>query len=60
MGKLARMFVTTDASVFAFFSEVCYSGDPLQMLIRETRGGEAMEIKRGEGSTLPNSGQRVL
>ena len=55
-GKLAPMFVTTDASVFAFFSEVCYSGDPFTTLIRETRQGVTKELKRGEGHTLPYAG----
>ena len=55
-GKLAPMFVTTDASVFAFFSEVCYSGDPFTTLIRETRQGMTKELKRGAGHTLPYAG----
>lgn len=52
-GKLAPMFVTEDASVFAFFSEVCYTGDPFAVLIRETRGGETREIRPKEGSVAP-------
>lgn len=52
-GKLAPMFVTEDASVFAFFAEVCYSGDPFATIIRETRRGVSREIKRGAGDTLP-------
>ena len=28
------MFVNTDASVYAFFGEVCYSGDPFTTLIK--------------------------
>ncbi len=52
-GKLAPMFVTEKGSVFAFFSEVCYSGDPFQTLIRETRGSETKEVKKGEGTTVP-------
>ncbi len=47
------MFVTTDSSVFAFFNEVRYSGDPFAVLVRETRGGDTREIKRGDGATLP-------
>ena len=58
-GKLAPMFVTADSPVFAFFSEVCYSGDPFQTLIRETRGTETKEIKKGEGGTWPYLGGRV-
>lgn len=57
-GKLAPMFVTTDSSVFAFFNEVCYSGDPFAVLIRETRGGVTRKIKRGDGTTLPYDGDQ--
>ena len=54
-GKLAPMFVTDNASVFTFFNEVCYSGDPFETLIRETRGTETKTVKRGEGMTAPYS-----
>ena len=37
-GKLAPMFVNEDSRVFAFFAEVCYSGDPFEIVVRETRG----------------------
>ena len=56
-GKLAPMFVTTDASVFTYFAEVCYSGDPFAALVRETHKGVIKELKRGEGHTAPYSGQ---
>lgn len=52
-GKLAPMFVTEDARAFAFFGEVCYTGDPFAVLIRETRRGVSREVKRGGGSSLP-------
>ena len=52
-GKLAPMFVTEDSSVFAFFNEVCYSGDPFQTLIRETRDKVTKVVRRGEGSVAP-------
>lgn len=55
-GKLAPMFVTTDSHVFAFFSEVCYTGDPFATLVRETRGGIVREVKRGEGLVAPYIG----
>lgn len=55
-GGLAPMFVTEEASVFAFFAEVCFSGDPFRTLIRETRGGETREIRAGAGRTLPYRG----
>ncbi len=52
-GKLAPMFVTDNASVFTFFAEVCYNGDPFATLIRETRLGKSKVILRGEGDTAP-------
>ncbi len=52
-GKLAPMFVTDNSSVFTFFTEVCYSGDPFQTLIRETRDQSSKSILRGHGSTAP-------
>ena len=55
-GKLAPMFVTEDASVFAFFSEVCYTGDPFAVLIRETRNGVTKEVGRGDGTVTPYVG----
>ena len=57
-GKRATMFVNDNSSVWAFFAEVCYSGEPFESLIRETRGGETKEVKRGEGNTAPYSGYR--
>ena len=54
-GKLAPMFVTDNSSVFTFFNEVCYSGDPFETLIRETHGTETKTVKRGEGMTAPYS-----
>ena len=55
-GNLAPMFVTDDAAVFAFFTEVCYSGDPFATLIRETRQGITKEVKRGAGTVTPYIG----
>lgn len=55
-GKLAPMFVNDNSSVFAFFGEVCYTGDPFQTLIRETRGTETKEVLRGAGGTWPYIG----
>lgn len=57
-GKLAPMFVTEDSSVYAFFAEVCFNGDPFETLIRDTRNGRTRIVKRGEGGTLPY-GNRV-
>lgn len=55
-GKLAPMFVTEDASAFAFFTEVCYTGDPFAVLVREARNGVVKEVKRGGGSVAPYIG----
>ena len=52
-GKLAPMFVNENGSVFAFFGEVCYSGDPYLTLIEETRSRHKKMVKRGEGDTTP-------
>lgn len=56
-GKLAPMFLNDNASVFTFFSEVCYSGDPFETLIRETRGAETKLLRNGEGSLSPYIGK---
>jgi hypothetical protein len=56
-GKLAPMFVNTDSSVWTFFSEVCYNGDPFQVRISETRGSDARTLGRDEGHTAPYSGR---
>lgn len=55
-GKLAPMFVNDASSVFAFFAEVCFSGDPFETLIHETRRGETRLVHRGEGMTTPYVG----
>lgn len=47
-GKLAPMFVNEDSSVWAFFGEVCFNGDPYATLIRETRNRDTKEIGRGD------------
>lgn len=52
-GKLAPMFVIDNSSVFTFFSEVCFNGDPFTTLIQETHRTSAKTVKRGEGTTAP-------
>lgn len=52
-GKLGPMFHTTDASIGAFFAEVCFNGDPFQTLIREKRGDVERTIDRENGNTTP-------
>lgn len=55
-GKLAPMFVTEDASVFAYFNEICYTGDPFTTLIRETRDDVTKIVERGQGGIAPYVG----
>jgi hypothetical protein len=52
-GKLAPMFVTDNSSVFAFFGEVCFNGDPFETLVRETRQKMTKILKRSEGGIAP-------
>lgn len=52
-GKLAPMFVTENSSVFTFFSEVCFNGDPFMTLIREKRLENDKIVNRNEGTTAP-------
>ncbi len=52
-GGLAPMFVTRDASVFAYFAEVCYSGDPFKTIVVESQGSTEKVIRRDEGKTMP-------
>ncbi len=54
-GKLAPMFVTHDASVFTFFNEVCYNGDPFATLVFEVQGSESKTLPREESHTAPYS-----
>jgi len=56
-GKLAPMFVTTDASLWAFFGEVCFNGDPFAVRVSETRGHETRTLGRDDGHTTPYSGR---
>ena len=56
-GTLAPMFVNEASSVWAFFGEVCYTGDPFATLVRETRGGEMRELVPASASTAPYSGR---
>ncbi len=52
-GKLAPMFRTADASVFAVFHEVCYSGDPFTVLVDEKQGQTSRSVKAGDGGLSP-------
>lgn len=47
-GKLAPMFVTDNASIFAYFAEICFNGDPFLTLIQETRGFATKTVKRAD------------
>ncbi|MFO0939689.1 MAG: glycosyl hydrolase family 28-related protein [Pirellulales bacterium] len=54
-GGLAPMFVIDNASLFTFFSEVCYNGDPFVTLIQQTNGRETKSLKKGDAHTVPFS-----
>ena len=56
-GKLAPMFVNHDSSVWSFFSEVCYNGDPFTVRISETRGPGTKTVSKDDGHTAPYSGR---
>jgi hypothetical protein len=47
------MFVTENASVFAFFGEVCYTGNPFKTIVREKQNGIEKLLLRGEGEPIP-------
>lgn len=57
-GKLAPMFAVKDSTLFTFFGEVCYNGDPFEMLIRESQAGSLRTVRRGEGTTAPYASKR--
>jgi hypothetical protein len=54
-GQLAPMFVTRNSSVYTFFNEVCYNGDPFTRIVEETRGKETKILKREEAHSAPYS-----
>lgn len=54
-GQLAPMFLTSNASVYTFFNEVCYNGDPFTRIVEETRGKETKILKREEAHSAPYS-----
>ena len=55
-GKLAPMFVNENSSVWTFFGETCFNGDPFLSIIKETRGGVTKTLGKDEASTVPYSG----
>lgn len=56
-GKLAPMFVTKNSSIFTFFNEVCFNGDPFVTLIEETQGETTKTLRRDPAHTAPYSGR---
>lgn len=56
-GQLAPMFITDHSSIWTFFGEVCFNGDPFTTLVEERRGGLTKTIGRSDGDTTPYSGQ---
>lgn len=55
-GKLAPMFVNDNSSVWSFFGEVCYTGDPFAVRVQETRGRETKTLGKDDAQTVPYSG----
>ena len=53
-GKLAPMFVSTDARVSYTIGEVCYSGEPYTQLVQETRTGITKSLTRGQSPLRPS------
>lgn len=58
-GKLAPMFRTENASVFAVFHEVCYSGDPFSVLVEEKQGDVARTVKPVDSGLSPYASRPV-
>ena len=56
-GKLAPMFVSDNSSVWSFFGEVCYTGDPFAVRIQETRGKATRTLSKDDAHTVPYSGR---
>ena len=51
-GKLAPMFINDGGSLFTYFTEICFNGDPFETLVEELRDGQPVRrIRRGNGST---------
>ena len=49
-GKLAPMFVNDNSSVFAFFAEVCYNGDPFAVRIKRSAGRRRRPSAKTKGT----------
>ncbi len=56
-GRLAPMFVNDESSIWAFFSEVCFNGDPFAVRVVETRAGQSRSLGKDQGHTTPYSGR---
>ena len=55
-GKLAPMLVNDDSSVWSFFGETCFNGNPFTTIIKETRRGATISLGREHANALPYSG----
>ncbi|MFO0957671.1 MAG: glycosyl hydrolase family 28-related protein [Isosphaeraceae bacterium] len=58
-GKLAPMFLNIDSSIWAYFNEVCFNGDPFLLRVSERRGAELRTVGKEEGHTTPYSGRLI-
>jgi PKD repeat protein len=50
------MFVNNESSVFAEITEVCYTGQPFDNVIQETRGGQTITVSRSQDWVAPYIG----
>jgi hypothetical protein len=57
-GQLAPMIVNHDSSVFTYFGEICFNGDPFTQIIQEMRGKKRINQSREQGHTAPYSGRK--
>jgi len=55
-GTLAPMFINDNAALWTFFAEVCYSGDPFALRMKEIRGGTVRTLTGPEVDLRPFSG----
>ena len=56
-GRLVPMFENEDSTVWTCFSERCYNGDPLAVIVRGTRGGQTGLLDQKQVSLEPYSGR---
>lgn len=53
------MFVNRDSTVWAFFGEVCFNGDPFAVRVEESRGTETRTVGKNDPHTVLYSGRPI-